>query len=186
MSNPEASFPQLAAAAPAEVRPRRGRRPGPGDRLAQRPRGGGARATTGSRKAWNDGFFRGGVGPARTSDLQVEYWTGKEIGARPPVEYLSEGRKVVNYNDEYLYYVLGAAADLRLSDRPADLRAVDPARAARHHAGPRAVRAQILGGRFAVWCDLADAQTQEQVARGHPDAAAGDRPRSCGIRGSRR
>ena len=45
------------------------------------------------------------VQPAK--DLQVAYWTGQGDRARPPVEYLRAGRKVVNYNDEYLYYVLG-------------------------------------------------------------------------------
>src|SRR5690606_37843809 len=55
---------------------------------------------------WNDGFFRGGSVPA-AKDIQVAYWTGKEIGARQPLEYLREGRTVLNYNDEFLYYVLG-------------------------------------------------------------------------------
>ncbi|MCZ9344986.1 beta-N-acetylglucosaminidase, partial [Streptomyces sp. TRM76130] len=53
-----------------------------------------------------DGFFAGSD-PAADDDILVAYWTGKEIGARQPAEYLAEGREVVNYNDEFLYYVLG-------------------------------------------------------------------------------
>ena len=37
----------------------------------------------------------------------VDYWTGKETGKRDPAEFLREGRNVMNFNDEFLYYVLG-------------------------------------------------------------------------------
>lgn len=116
-------------------------------------------------KAWNDGFFSGGqvsADPGR----EVEYWTGKEIGARPPEDYLAEGRKVVNLNDEYLYYVLGEPNTFKYPTgkriyeewTPLVLRGTKPVDA--KYAG------QILGGRFAVWGDIPSAQTEEQVARG--------------------
>ncbi|MEU1277751.1 glycoside hydrolase family 20 protein [Streptomyces sp. NPDC005805] len=116
-------------------------------------------------KAWNDGFFTGGTVTA-AKDIEVEYWTGKEIGMRPPVEYLAEGRKVVNLNDEYLYYVLGEPNEFvyptgrRIYEEwtPLVLRGSDPV--------PARYSDQILGGRFAIWCDLADSQTQAQVAAG--------------------
>lgn len=116
-------------------------------------------------KAWNDGFFRGGVVHA-DKDIEVEYWTGKEYGARPPEEYLREGRKVVNLNDEFLYYVLGQPNNFvyptgqRIYEQwtPLVLRGTQPV-AARYSG-------QILGGRFAVWGDLPEAQTQDQVADG--------------------
>jgi hexosaminidase len=116
-------------------------------------------------RVWNDGFFRGtSVQPA--SDLVVAYWTGKEIGARKPVEYLSAGRKVLNYNDEYLYYVLGQPQTFvyptgqRIYEQwtPRVLRGTTPVAATYDR--------QILGGSFSVWCDLANSQTQDQVAAG--------------------
>lgn len=116
-------------------------------------------------KAWNDGFFRGGVVKA-DKDIEVEYWTGKEFGARPPEEYLSEGRRVVNLNDEFLYYVLGQPNTFvyptgkRIYEQwtPLVLRGTTPVPARYSH--------QILGGRFAVWGDLPNAQTAAQVAEG--------------------
>ena len=116
-------------------------------------------------RAWNDGFFRGtSVQPAK--DLRVAYWTGKEIGARQPVEYLSAGRELINYNDEFLYYVLGQPNTFVY---PTGQRIYE-------QWTPRVVRGttavsskyddQILGGSFAVWCDLANSQTQDQVAAG--------------------
>ncbi|MFJ2056316.1 glycoside hydrolase family 20 protein [Streptomyces sp. NPDC087908] len=161
--SPAASYPQLATAARQKYGPQAGVQD-----LAEgwlNDRAAVVRKAGKTAKAWNDGFFRGGVVTA-DQGIEVEYWTGKEIGARPPAEYLAEGRKVVNLNDEYLYYVLGEPNDFtyptgrRIYEQwtPRVLRGTTPV-AARYDA-------QILGGRFAVWCDLAGAQTPAQVANG--------------------
>ncbi|MER6077508.1 glycoside hydrolase family 20 protein [Streptomyces sp. NPDC001833] len=163
VANPQASYPQLAAAARQKY--------GSGATVADlttgwlNARADTVRAHERTMRAWNDGFLRGAsVQPA--DDLQVAYWTGKEIGARQPVEYLRAGRKVLNYNDEYLYYVLGEPNTFvyptgeRIYEQwiPRMLRGTS-AVAARYEP-------QVLGGSFAVWCDLANSQTQDQVAAG--------------------
>lgn len=161
--DPEASFPQLANAAR--------QRYGPTARVQDLATGwlddraDTVRPSGKALKAWNDGFFAGGIAKA-ADDIQVEYWTGKEIGARPPLEYLREGRDVVNLNDEYLYYVLGEPNQFtyptgrRIYEQwtPLVLRGTTPV--------PAQYADQILGARLAVWCDLAGAQTQAQVAAG--------------------
>ncbi|MFF5934365.1 glycoside hydrolase family 20 protein [Streptomyces sp. NPDC012508] len=163
VSSPETSYPQLATAAREKY--------GPQARVQDlaegwlNDRAAVVRDEGKVAKAWNDGFFRGGVVHA-DKDIEVEYWTGKEIGARPPTEYLAEGRKVVNLNDEFLYYVLGEPNEFtyptgrRIYEQwtPLVLRGTTPVPA---RYGP-----QILGGRFAVWCDLSQSQTQAQVADG--------------------
>ncbi|AXE24312.1 beta-N-acetylglucosaminidase [Streptomyces globosus] len=161
--DPQASFPQLARAARERF--------GPSAKVQDlatgwlNDRAAVVRPAGRVPKAWNDGFFAGGVvQPA--ADIQAEYWTGREIGARPPLPYLEEGRKVVNLNDEYLYYVLGEPNDFayptgqRIYEEwtPLVLRGSTPV--------PARYAPQILGARFAIWCDLAGAQTQEQVAAG--------------------
>lgn len=118
-------------------------------------------------KAWNDGFS----GSARVSPhrgREVEYWTGRELGQRDPARFLREGRRLVNLNDEYLYYVLGQPNDFRYPTgeriyeewTPAVLRGTRPV--------PKglATPSRVLGGRLAVWCDIADAQSEDEVARG--------------------
>ncbi|MEH0546433.1 glycoside hydrolase family 20 protein [Streptomyces sp. B21-105] len=163
VSDPAASYPQLASAA----RARYGAGAGVSDLATGwlNDRADTVRAHDRTMRAWNDGFFRGtSVQPA--SDLVVAYWTGKEIGARTPTEYLSAGRKMLNYNDEYLYYVLGEPNDFayptgrRIYEQwtPRVLRGTTPV--------PAKYDAQILGGSLAVWCDLANSQTQDQVAAG--------------------
>ncbi|MFG2650092.1 glycoside hydrolase family 20 protein [Streptomyces sp. NPDC048436] len=163
VADPEASYPRLASAAREKY--------GSGARVQDLATGWlNDRAETmrpyeRQLKAWNDGFFRGGVEKA-DEDLEVAYWTGKEIGAREPVEYLKEGRKLVNYNDEYLYYVLGQPNTFRYPTGQRIYEEWTP----RVIRGTKPVDAkyddQIRGGTFAVWCDLAGSQTQEQVARG--------------------
>ncbi|MFD9245832.1 glycoside hydrolase family 20 protein [Streptomyces sp. NPDC059556] len=161
--SPSASYPQLAAAARQKYGPQAGVQD-----LAEgwlNDRAAVVRTAGKTAKAWNDGFFRGGVVTA-DQRIEVEYWTGKEIGARPPAEYLAEGRKVVNLNDEYLYYVLGEPNQFtyptgrRIYEQwtPLVLRGTTPV--------PARYAPQILGARFAVWCDLSAAQTPAQVANG--------------------
>ncbi|MFH8614222.1 glycoside hydrolase family 20 protein [Streptomyces sp. NPDC017979] len=161
--DPEASFPALAAKARAEY--------GPEGRVQDlatawvNDRAALVRGLGRVPKAWNDGFFAGGR-VSVDKDVEVEYWTGKEIGARPPEEYLAEGRKVVNLNDEYLYYVLGEPNEFvyptgqRIYEQwtPLVLRGTKPV--------PEEYSDQILGGRFAIWGDVAGAQTPDQIARG--------------------
>ncbi|MFE1338092.1 family 20 glycosylhydrolase [Streptomyces sp. NPDC058733] len=161
--NPEASYPQLAAAAHDAY--------GASGTIADlatgwlNDRAGTVRAHDRAIRAWNDGFYAGtSVKPA--GDLQVAYWTGKEIGARQPVDYLAAGRKMINYNDAYLYYVLGQPNQFfyptgqRIYEQwtPRVLRGSQPV--------PARYDGQILGGTFAVWGDFPNAQTQAQVAAG--------------------
>ncbi|MFF8956447.1 glycoside hydrolase family 20 protein [Streptomyces sp. NPDC014894] len=161
--DPEASFPALAALARKEYGPE-----GRIQDLATAWVNGRARLLRSlgrTPQAWNDGFFRGGE-VSVDKDVQVLYWTGKEIGARPPAEYLDEGRPVVNLNDEYLYYVLGEPNEFtyptgqRIYEQwtPLVLRGTEPV--------AEKYSRQILGGSFAIWGDLAQAQTAEQIARG--------------------
>ncbi|RKN05227.1 beta-N-acetylhexosaminidase [Streptomyces radicis] len=118
-------------------------------------------------QVWNDGMHADGV-VEPSEDRQVAYWTGREQGARPPIEYLDEGFELVNFNSEFLYYVLGQPNGFtyptgqRIFEEwtPDVLRGTSPV-------PDRFANADhVPGGRFAVWCDLADAQTPDEVAAG--------------------
>ncbi|MFF5182670.1 glycoside hydrolase family 20 protein [Streptomyces sp. NPDC000345] len=163
VSSPAASYPQLATAA----RQRYGSGAGVADLATGwlNDRADTVRAHDRTMRVWNDGFFRGTtVKPA--SDLVVAYWTGKEIGARVPTEYLDAGRKVLNYNDEYLYYVLGEPQTFVYPTGQRIYEQWTPRVLRGTTAVPAKYDAQILGGSFSVWCDLANSQTQDQVAAG--------------------
>ncbi|MDN3295936.1 glycoside hydrolase family 20 protein [Streptomyces ficellus] len=161
--DPAASYPQLARAARQKY--------GPGARVQDlatgwlNDRAAVVRAAGRTPKAWNDGFFTGGV-VSPHQGIEAEYWTGREIGAREPLSYLREGRKVVNLNDEYLYYVLGEPNQFTYPTGRRIYQEWTPLVLRGSTAVPERYAGQILGGRFAVWCDLANAQTADQVARG--------------------
>lgn len=120
-------------------------------------------------EAWNDGFFSS---PRVSADKNrmVAYWTGKEIGKRDPAEFLREGRNVMNFNDEFLYYVLGepnqffypTGQRIYESWTPRVLRGTRPVAVSASMSGPD----RIPGARFAIWSDRAQAQTEQQVAAG--------------------
>lgn len=163
VKDPQASYPQLAAAARQKY--------GSGGTVADlttgwlNDRAATVRAHGRTMRAWNDGFYRGtSVQAAR--DLQAAYWTGKELGARQPVEYLSAGRKLVNYNDEFLYYVLGQPQTFVYPTGQRIYEQWSPLVLRGTTAVPASYDGQILGGTFAVWCDFPDAQTEDQVAAG--------------------
>ncbi|MFF9153000.1 glycoside hydrolase family 20 protein [Streptomyces sp. NPDC014846] len=163
VKDPQASYPQLAAAARKAY--------GSGGTVADlatgwlNDRADTVRAHDRTMRAWNDGFYRGtSVRPAK--DLQVAYWTGKEIGARQPVEYLSAGREVLNYNDEYLYYVLGQPQTFVYPTGQRIYEQWNPRVLRGTTAVPARYDGQILGGSFAVWSDFPGAQSEGQVAAG--------------------
>ncbi|MEV3992236.1 family 20 glycosylhydrolase [Streptomyces sp. NPDC049837] len=161
--DPAASYPQLARAARQKYGPDAGV-----EDLATgwlNDRAAVVSAAKKKPKAWNDGFFSGGVISAHKG-IEVEYWTGREIGAREPIEYLREGRQVVNLNDEYLYYVLGEPNQFTYPTGRRIYQEWTPLVLRGSSAVPERYADQILGGRFAIWCDLANSQTADQVARG--------------------
>ncbi|MGV4985704.1 beta-N-acetylhexosaminidase [Streptomyces sp. NRAIS4] len=163
VNNPQASYPQLAAAARQAY--------GSGGTVADlatgwlNARADTVRAHDKTMRAWNDGFYSG-TSVQAAKDLQVAYWTGKEIGARPPADYLSAGRKVLNYNDEFLYYVLGQPQTFVYPTGQRIYEQWNPRVLRGTTAVPASYDGQILGGSFAVWCDFPNAQTESQVAAG--------------------
>jgi hexosaminidase len=162
-SDPEASYPQLAAAA----REAHGSGAGVADLATGwlNDRADTVRTHDRTPRAWNDGFFED-TSVKADEDIQVAYWTGKEIGARQPIEYLSAGREVINYNDEYLYYVLGEPQTFVYPTGERIYEQWTPRVLRGSTAVPARYDDQILGGSLAVWCDLANSQTQAQVAAG--------------------
>ncbi|EST31576.1 beta-N-acetylhexosaminidase [Streptomyces roseochromogenus] len=163
VKDPQAAYPQLAAAARQKY--------GASGTVADlttgwlNDRANTVRGHGKTMRAWNDGFYRG-TSVQAAGDLQVAYWTGKEIGARQPVEYLSAGRKVLNYNDEFVYYVLGQPQTFVYPTGQRIYEQWSPRVLRGTAAVPASYDGQILGGSFAVWCDFPNAQTEAQVAAG--------------------
>jgi hexosaminidase len=163
VSDPDASYPKLAAAARKKY--------GAGATVRDlttgwiNDRAAVVRSLGKKPRVWNDGLSAGGrVKPAK--DLWVEYWTGRENGERLPQSYLAEGRTVINLNDEYLYYVLGQPNNFRYPTGQRIYEDWNPLVLRGTTAVPSRYDKQIRGARLAVWGDFPNAQTQQQVAQG--------------------
>lgn len=164
-SDPEAAYPGLARAARE--------RHGPGADVQDlatswlNDRAEVVRGLGRTPQVWNDGMHAGGV-VVPDQRREVTYWTGRELGAREPAEYLEGGWQLINMSSEYLYYVLGEPNQFFYPTGERIYAEWDAAvlrgsrRVPERFAGPD----HVLGGRFAVWCDLAGAQTPRQVAEG--------------------
>lgn len=63
-------------------------------------------------RAWNDGLYRADQTQRVTpkSSIQITYWTKWHPMMAPVEDILAKGHQVINYNDGYLYYVLGENA----------------------------------------------------------------------------
>ncbi|MFF2374276.1 glycoside hydrolase family 20 protein [Streptomyces xiamenensis] len=164
-SDPEATYPNLARAAEEQY--------GAGATVRDlatgwiNDRAATARDLGKTPQVWNDGMHAGGkVQPSE--DRQVTYWTGREIGAREPQEYLDQGFPLINLNSAYLYYVLGEPNEFTYPTGEAIYNEWTPDVVRGSTALPEGEGGpeHVLGARFAIWCDLADAQTPEQVAEG--------------------
>jgi hexosaminidase len=163
--DPQATFPRLAAYARSRL--------GPGATVADaetawlNDRAAVLRRYGKTTKAWNDGFFSSSAAWP-DADRQVEYWSSNVQRGPLPETYLRAGMRLVNLNSWYLYYVLGSPANFPYPSGRAIYERWTPAVVYRDRTVPAALSGadRILGGRLAVWCDRADAQTQAQVAAG--------------------
>lgn len=63
-------------------------------------------------QVWNDGFFRTNRQEVvkLTKDVEVTYWTKWNQQMAPLEVFIQKGYTLLNYNDNYLYYVLGEQA----------------------------------------------------------------------------
>lgn len=124
-------------------------------------------------RAWNDGLYRADqiqrVAPKPS--IQITYWTKWHPMMAPVEDILAKGHQVINYNDGYLYYVLGehagytypTAEKISASWHPG----LFPARtgeAKQEYTG--AYPRELVGTTFSIWSDKPEAQSEAEVAAG--------------------
>ncbi|RMI12715.1 family 20 glycosylhydrolase [Cellulomonas triticagri] len=138
-------------------------------RIAERVRAHGFRP-----QVWNDGMFRA-ERVALEPDVRVAWWTGWSPRMAPLSAALDAGHDLLNAYDSLLYYVLGEHAGYRYPTAArlwetgwhpgvfADRR--DEAGAHMQVLAPP-YPAALRGTMLAIWGDVPDAQTPEQVAAG--------------------
>ncbi|OMF86664.1 glycoside hydrolase family 20 protein [Paenibacillus sp. FSL R7-0337] len=124
-------------------------------------------------RAWNDGLYRADQTQrvAPKPSIQITYWTKWHPMMAPVEDILAKGHQVINYNDGYLYYVLGehagytypTAEKIRASWHPG-LFPNRTGEAKQEYTG--AYPHEIIGTTFSIWSDKPEAQTEAEVAAG--------------------
>lgn len=124
-------------------------------------------------RAWNDGLYRADqiqrVAPKPS--IQITYWTKWHPMMAPVEDILAKGHQVINYNDGYLYYVLGEHAGytyptgekIRASWHPG-LFPNRTGEAKQEYTG--AYPRELIGSTFSIWSDKPEAQSEAEVASG--------------------
>lgn len=130
-------------------------------------------------RVWNDGLLR--LNQTHRTDLRdsvdIAYWTSWDANMAPVQAFLAQGRGIVNYNDAFLYYVLGENAGYAYPTGEAIYTQWHPGKfpSGKRH-GPQEWKApypkQLKGASFAIWSDRPEAQTEDEVAAGSYDAIA--------------
>ncbi|AIQ42762.1 family 20 glycosylhydrolase [Paenibacillus sp. FSL R5-0912] len=124
-------------------------------------------------RAWNDGLYRGDQTQrvAPKPSIQITYWTKWHPMMAPLDAIVAKGHQVINFNDGYLYYVLGehagytypTAEKIRASWHPG-LFSARTGEAKQEYTGdyPR----EFIGCTFSIWSDKPETQSEAEVAQG--------------------
>ncbi|MGM0126136.1 hexosaminidase [Enterococcus sp. AZ194] len=117
-------------------------------------------------RVWNDGFFRlNRTEKVQLSDkVEITYWTKWNKNMAPVTSFLEKGYTVLNYNDNFFYYVLGENAGYTYPTYEKIVKDWTPARFAQDQIIDidRNLE-QLPGVCFPVWSDKPEAKTEEEV-----------------------
>lgn len=122
-------------------------------------------------RVWNDGMWRGAVS-SLSPQIQVCWWTNWSSGMKPVSTAISKGHTIINFNDSVMYYVLGQAAGYTYPTaekfwtrnwHPGVFPGL-PGGGTQTWARP--YPSWLGGASFAIWSDVATAQTEAQVTTG--------------------
>ena len=116
-------------------------------------------------RVWSDGFYRKNQSSivALSKDVQITYWTRWNEHMSSIDDYLEQGYEVINFNDNYFYFVLGEAAGYRYPNAEKIRKEWSINLFAGDQKITQAQLSNVIGTSFAIWSDQPEALTEEQV-----------------------
>ena len=128
-------------------------------------------------RIWNDGLFRLNVDEhiSLDRDVQIAYWTSWDREMAPVQAFLERGYQVLNYNADYLYYILLKREGYADPSAEKIMTEWAPTKFPHHHIeGKQELTEkdskQFLGCCYSIWCDWPDIQNEAQVIAGCRDS----------------
>lgn len=124
-------------------------------------------------KVWNDGLYRVNQKPLNELDsrLIVTYWTSWNANMAPLKSFIDKGHQVINFMDQYLYFVLGENAgyiyptkeeitdDFKVNQFPLRHESLNVAR----EQAVQSDNPQFLGTFYSIWSDKPEAHNEDEV-----------------------
>ncbi|MGX7150216.1 family 20 glycosylhydrolase [Enterococcus ureasiticus] len=114
-------------------------------------------------RVWNDAFFRRGKSSTLTKEVEITYWTKWQKQMAPVQTFVDEGYSVINFNDNYLYYVLGENAGYTYPTTEKIKQEWRPDLFASQQQIPSEQQSKIKGAALAVWCDKPEAKDEKEI-----------------------
>lgn len=114
-------------------------------------------------RIWNDGFFRLNRSEQvkLTKNVEITYWTKWNQNMAPVTTFLEKGYPVINFNDNYFYYVLGENAGYSYPTYEKILNDWTPEMYPQQQVVQ--LTPQLPGVALAIWCDRPAAQSTAAV-----------------------
>ncbi len=121
-------------------------------------------------RAWNDGLLYGNhTGYKLDSDIEICYWAAPKNTATVQ-DFIKNGNKLINFSDKYMYYVLSPWWQQNACpEGDVVFREWNPGKFSSLPTGPQNFEKpysdSVIGGSFAIWCDLPYYEDQNAIAR---------------------
>lgn len=115
-------------------------------------------------RIWNDGFFRLNRSEQikLATNVEVTYWTKWNQHMAPVATFLEKDYTIINFNDNYFYYVLGENAGYSYPTYDKILDGWTPEMYAQQQVMTQ-LTPQLPGVALAIWCDRPEAQDTQVV-----------------------
>lgn len=121
-------------------------------------------------RVWNDGLFRLNLEEHIPLErgIQIAYWSSWDKAMAPLQTFLDRGYEVLNYNGDYLYYILLQREDYTDPSAGKIMTEWDPAIFPTHPVKGKQViteqnSKQFLGCCYSIWSDWPDLQDEAEV-----------------------
>lgn len=116
-------------------------------------------------RIWNDGLFLEQVSSVTplTKEVEITYWTKHQENMASVDKFLEQGYRVVNFNDNYFYFVLGEAADYRYPTASKIEKEWECNIFPRNQTLNDDQMGQVIGTYFAIWSDRPTAMSEFEV-----------------------
>ncbi|KAF1296667.1 lacto-N-biosidase [Enterococcus sp. JM4C] len=134
-------------------------------------------------RVWNDGFFRVNREEhvCLSDKVEITYWTRWNKNMATVSTFLEKGYTVINYNDNFFYYVLGENAGYTYPTYEKIRNEWNPTRFAQDQViDLDGYSEQLPGVCFPVWADKPEAKTEEEVFEEVSYALAAVMEKECG------